>query len=130
MKQQNQLIETILAKLSKEILSWDQIQDILKSVESPEKLIEDLSLATALKYWNGEMPYGNGDFIMNHLFSYWTASESIDKNRMFAGIAWEVYLAFDAGEFYRPGEDRSINPSEKYTRPLVETLLRKQKQII
>jgi hypothetical protein len=129
-KQQNHFIETILAELSNEILSWDQIQDILNSVESPEKLIEDLSLATALKYWNGEMSYTKGDFIMNHLLSYWTASEFIDKNRMFSGIAWEVYLAFDAGEFYRHGEDRSINPSEKYTRPLVETLLRKQKQII
>jgi hypothetical protein len=118
-KQQNHFIETILAELSNEILSWDQIQDILNSVESPEKLIEDLSLATALKYWNGEMSYTKGDFIMNHLLSYWTASEFIDKNRMFSGIAWEVYLAFDAGEFYRHGEDRSINPSEKYTRPLV-----------
>jgi hypothetical protein len=129
-KQHNQLIETILAKLSEEKLSWVQVENILNLVESPEKLIEDLSLATALKYWNGEMPYSKGDLIMNHLCSFWTASESIDKNRMFSGIAWEVYLAFDAGEFYRPGEDRSIVPSEKYTRPLVETLLRKQKQII
>jgi hypothetical protein len=129
-KQQIQLLETILAKLSKEILSWDELQNILNPVESPEKLIEDLSIATALKFWNGEMPYSKGDLIINRLFSYWSASESFDKNRMFAGIAWEVYLAFDAGEFYRPGEDRGINPSEKYTMPLVETILRKQKQII
>lgn len=129
MKQGDQLIETILAKLSA-VLGWDDVEDVLNAVDFTDKIIEDLSLATALKYWNREMPYSNGDIVMNYLFSYWTTSESIDKNRMFTGIPWEVYLAFDAGEFYRPGDDRSIDPAEKYTRPLVETLLRKQKQIM
>jgi hypothetical protein len=37
--------------------------------------------------------------------------------------------AFDAGEYYRETDDRSIDPSEKYTRPLIEILLRKRKEI-
>jgi hypothetical protein len=35
-------------------------------------------------------------------------------------LFWEVYIAFDAGEFVHPGDDRSVDPVEKYTRPLID----------
>jgi len=122
--------ETILAELSKEILSGNQIGNVLNNpVEFPKELIEELSLATALRYWNEQMTYRDGDCIMNNLYIYWMSNAEIDKIDEFFGVAWECYLAFDAGEFYRSGEDRNIDPSEKYTRSLVESLLKKQKLI-
>jgi hypothetical protein len=36
---------------------------------------------------------------------------------------YEIYLAFDAGEYYR--EDRNIDPVETYTRPLVAKIVAK-----
>lgn len=128
---QNFTTEKILIELSKEIRNGNQIGNILNNpIGFPTKLIEELSLATAIRYWNGQMTYREGDCIMNNLYIYWITSEGVDKSDGFSGIAWECYLAFDAGEFYRDNEDRSIDPSEKYTRPLVESLLKKQKLIV
>ena len=130
MTEQNSLKETILTELSKEILNGNQVGDILNNpIEFPTKLIEELSIATALKYWNGEISYIEGDSIMNNLYIYWMTSGQLLKNSEFSSIAWECYEAFDAGEFYRDNEDRSSDPSEKYTRPLIESLLQKQQLI-
>ena len=131
MAEQNFTTETVLAELSKEILSGNQVGDMLNNpIEFPAKLIEELSLATALRYWKGQMTYSDADCIMNKLYLYCMNNTGMDKNDGFFGIAWECYLAFDAGEFYRDNDDSSIDPSEKYTRPLVESLLKKQKLIV
>lgn len=128
MNEQIRATEAILADLSKGILNCDQINDILKHpFEFPTKLIEEISIATALKYWHRQLSYSEGDRIMNNLFIYWTASDFADKNHCV--FAWECYLAFDSGEFYRENDDKTIDPSEKYTRPLIETLLKNNKRI-
>ena len=44
-------------------------------------------------------------------------------------LIWTL-VTFDAGEFYRDHDDKSIDPSEKYTRPLVESLLKQNKKIV
>lgn len=128
---QNFTKETMLAELSRQILNGSQIDNILNNpIEFPIKLIEELSLSTALRYWNGQMTYRDADCVMNNLYIYWMTREDVYKIDEFFGIAWECYLAFDAGEFYRDHDDRSIDPSEKYTRPLVKSLLKKQKLIV
>ena len=122
----NLITEAILTELSKEILNGNQVAAILGNpCEFPGKLIEELSLVTALRYWNGQMTYNEGDCIMNNLYIYWTTNKGLEKQYDFPSVAWECYLAFDAGEFYRGHDDKSIDPSEKYTRPLVESLLSK-----
>jgi hypothetical protein len=91
-------------------------------------LIEKLSLETALKYWNGQMSYEDGDIIMSNIFICCITNEINFKNYEFPTTAWECYLAFDSGEFYRT-DDKSIHPAEKYTKPLVEELLKKRNLI-
>src|SRR5690606_20735496 len=98
--------------------------------EFPKKLFEELSLATALRYWNGQITYRDGDCIMNNLYNYLMNNTAIDKSEEFFGITWDCYLAFDAGEFNRDNDDKSIEPSEKYTKPLIESILKKQKLIV
>lgn len=128
--EQNSSIEGILTALSKKILSREQVSNILDNpAEFPVELIKDLSVATALKYWNGQIDYGDGDCIMNNLFMFWTTNQYYFENYAFTDIAWECYDAFDSGEYYRENDDRSVDPSEKYTRPLIEILLRKRKLI-
>jgi hypothetical protein len=123
--------EAILEKLSKELLNGNQVCDILNNpIEFPTRLIEEISLATALKYWKGEMDYFDGDCIMTNLFGFWVTDERYFKNRDFPDIAWECYEAFDSGQFVREHDDNSIVPSEKYTRPLVESLLRRRQLIM
>jgi hypothetical protein len=117
-------------KILNDILSGNKVADILRNPkEFPAALIEKLSLETALKYWNGQINYSDGDYIMNHLHGFWLSNENYFKKNAFAGIALECYEAFDAGEYYRENDDRSIDPAEKYTKPLIEAFLKKQ-QII
>ena len=130
MTEQNSTIEKIFSELSKKILTAKQVSDLLSNpIEFPTELIEKISLSTALKYWNREIDFRDGDCIMNNLFTFWTTNEYHLKSYGFPNIAMECYEAFDNGEFYRENDDRSIDPSEKYTRPLIENLLRKQKKI-
>jgi hypothetical protein len=129
--EQNSITEKILAELSKELLNGDQLSEIFNNpIEFPTLLIEKLSLTTAIKYWKGHIDYSEADCIMNNLFIFWGTNEYYFKNYGFSEIGWDCYNAFDAGEFYRENDNKSIDPSEKYTRPLVESLLRKLKQIV
>ena len=131
MTEQDSTIEKILVELSKGILGADQVSGILNDpAEFPTALIDKLCLATALNYWTGQINFQDGDYIVNNLFLLWMHNESYFNHHKFPDIAWECYNAFDAGEFYRENDDRYIDPPEKYTRPLVENLLREQNQIV
>lgn len=123
----NSNTEKILDELSKGILSIAEIVYLFNdSKDFPKELIEELSLATALKYWNGQLSYQDGDMIMNNLFIGCIHNQTDFENYHFPTTAWECYLAFDSGEFYRPNDDKSVDPAEKYTKPLVEELLKKR----
>ena len=64
-------IDHILHQLSKGMLNADEVADILHHpVEYPKMLIEKLSTETALRYWNEEINYKAGDYIMNNIYFY------------------------------------------------------------
>ncbi|WP_158837848.1 hypothetical protein [Polaribacter sp. L3A8] len=127
----NPNIEVILNGLSKVHLSGNQVTEILNNPkEFPTELVEKLSIKTALKYWNGEMEFKDGNYIMNNIYSFWTSNEYYFKNFKLSDISWECFNAFDSGEYYRKEDAKNIDPAEKYTKPLIENLLRKRKLII
>ena len=131
MSEENRNIEKILSELSKENLSGNQVSQILNNPkEYPKELVEKLSLETALKYWNGKMDYEDGDCIMNNVYAFWVTNEDYFENYEFPDIAWECYDAFDSGEYRRKDDAKNIDSAEKYTKPLIENLLRKRKHII
>lgn len=120
----------ILDKLSCEILSREALAEIFGNPKDfPVELVEKLSIETARRYWFEEMEYQDGDVIMNNLFSFWRLKNHYFENFGFGDISWKCYLAFDAGEYYRRDDDNSIDPAEKYTKPLIEELLKQIKLI-
>lgn len=126
----NSNTDKILAELSKEIFNENEVSIILGNPEEfPTELIEELSLATALKYWNEKIEYRQGDCIMNNIYNFWVTNEYYRNNYGFSDIAWECFEAFDSGEYYRKVDKENIDPSEKYTRPLIESLLKKRELI-
>lgn len=66
---------------------------------------------------------------MNNLYNFWVSSDDYFKEHKFPDTAWKCFDAFDSGEYYRENDDRSIDLSEKYTRPLIESLLRERNLI-
>jgi len=130
MVNQDQITEKILARLSKELLTTNKTVHLLNNPKDyPKELIEKLSIETALKYWNGEIGFDDGDRIMNNLCGSCIHNETDFVNYEFPTTAWECFLAFDAGEFYRQEDDKSVDPSEKYTKPLIAEFLRKRNLI-
>ena len=124
-------IEKVLNYLSKEIYNNNEVENILNNpTEYPTDLIEKLSITTALKYWNGEMDYEAGDYIMNNLYSFWVTNDYYVKNYGFSDTAWDCFNAFDCGEYYREEDGSEIDPAEKYTKPYIEKILRERNLIV
>ncbi|TCC88243.1 hypothetical protein EZ428_21215 [Pedobacter frigiditerrae] len=129
MSQEKLDTEEILVELAKKIIGGNEVNNILNNPnEFPTELIENLSLTTALKYWKGEINYVEGDYIINNLYSFWLTKDYY-LNYGFSEIAWECYEAFDAGEYFRSDDDRKIDPAEKYTKPLIEEILKRKNKI-
>ncbi|MCK0132668.1 hypothetical protein MWU59_14290 [Flavobacteriaceae bacterium F08102] len=120
-------IEKVLNQLSKEYISGIKVAEILNSPsEFPTEAIQKLSCETALRYWNGKITYHTGNYIMNNLYGFWTSNEFFFKNYTFSDIAWECFEAFDQGEYYHNGDDRNIDPVEKYTKPMIASFLKRR----
>ncbi|WP_248724566.1 hypothetical protein [Seonamhaeicola sp. ML3] len=120
----------ILEKLSKESLSGTEIGEIFGNPSDfPNELVENLSVKTAVDFWNGEIDFEDGDMIMNNLQTFWVTNEHFVKNFGFGEVSWICYEAFDAGEYIRPTDHPNTDPIEKYTKPILENLLRELNKI-
>lgn len=133
MNDKDLFIGKFLSLLSDNNFDKEIITDIFdSSVEYSIDLLDHLSLIIAIKYFNREIEFKLGDYIMNIIFfkifdilslNKSTNPFSVSQNEL-PRISRECYLAFDAGEYYRDNDDKNVDPSEKYTRPLIEELLR------
>lgn len=82
---------------------------------SKDEFCHVFARVVALDFVHGELSYAEGDAAMNCLF----AIVDIDLR----GLAWEIYHAFDAGE-YKHGKDPPGTISwQKYTLPNVMQVL-------
>jgi hypothetical protein len=70
----------------------------------------------------GEFPYAFCDWVMMDIHAVITCADEI-RPKLF----WNVFLAFDAGEYSHDDDDRSTDPSEKYTRPLIAKIIEDHK---
>ena len=131
MQNQDPIIEEILFELSKENLNTVAIVDLFKnSQDHGTQLIEKMSLELALQFWNGQISYQDGNMFMYLLLDFARKfNETYFNEYEFSNIAWECYLAFDDGEYYHIGDDKTVDPSEKYTKPCIEKILKKKKLI-
>lgn len=117
--------DNILYELSKKQLDGNLVAEILdKPKKFPTKLVEKLSVETALKYWNGDINFDDGDCIMNNLYFYWQLNPLHFENEGFSKISMDCYEAFDAGEYRREEDGPKVNPQKKYTKPIIEEILK------
>ncbi len=88
-------------------------------------LVEGMALDVARKYHSYEFDFGFCDSLVNELWGVAVLGFVHDRpdviDRLAGGIFWDVFLAFDSGEFY-PDKSRE-DPAERFTRPMVATLL-------
>lgn len=78
----------------------------------------------AYLYSTGCIDYYFGDIIANEAFSHWVISfDENHKNTGFPPKFWQVYLAFDDGEYHRK-DDKSDDPVVEHTNPQIFDFLK------
>jgi hypothetical protein len=78
-----------------------------------------IALRLASGFQNDAFEFGFCDQVVNDLHAV-ISVQNEDRTKLF----WDVFLAFDAGEFY-PNDDQSIDPVDALTRPRIAGIVRK-----
>jgi hypothetical protein len=73
----------------------------------------------AEEYWAGRLSFNDADGAMTELYSY----SYFDENGDMPPFAWEVFEAFDEGEYYHHGDSRDWDPEDVYTKPMIRKAL-------
>jgi len=84
---------------------------------SRSQLFDEIAICLALGYNTSDLSFGFCDMVVNDLYSPVT-NTSGPKPQIF----WDVYSAFDQGEYYHDN-NRDEDPVEVYTRPMIARLV-------
>ncbi len=84
---------------------------------SRSRVFEDIAKSIALGFSSSELSFTFCDRVVNDLFGPYSDTAQ-PKSELF----WNVYLAFDEGEYYHGG-NRDEDPVEIYTRPLIARIV-------
>jgi len=76
---------------------------------------DEFSHYVAVCYLSGTLTFEVADRAMNELFSHSYA----DEDRGMPSFAWQVFNAFDQGEFHHQDDPPDVDPELKYTKPIL-----------
>lgn len=97
-----------IVRLSGSLVNWD--------------FYDSVSLEIAQEYQAGGLSFEICDGIMNDLWPMVVEGLMLSGEHELPCPFYEIYEAFDAGEYHRKA-DRSDDPVELYTKPMIEELL-------
>ena len=95
-----------------DVLKWTASADIAR-----QDLYNELALELARGFNASELSFEFCDSVVNEIHSV-----IILKDEQRPHFFWEIYLAFDSGEYYHDG-NRDEHPAEVYTRPQIGRIL-------
>ena len=95
-----------------DVLRWSAVAGWSRS-----QVFEEIAKFLALGFNTSELSFKFCDAIVNDLFGPYT-----DTSRPKSELFWDVYLAFDEGEYYH-GNNRDEDPVETYTRPMIARIV-------
>jgi hypothetical protein len=118
-------LSTILSLAEINSLELSELEAYANSAQlSLADCCDTIALHVAREFLNGRIEFSQGDGIMNSLFSLATSPDFFYQNaRVIPPILFDIYLAFDAGEFVHAGDSKDIDPQVKYTKPMILAVL-------
>ena len=88
---------------------------------APQDVLNELSVAVAEWYLQGSLIYDFCDGVMNGIIN---AVVEVGMTEDMPQPAFSLYQAFDQGEWIRSNDPPETEPSEKYTKPVVQEIMR------
>ena len=92
---------------------------------SREHFCDEFSRRIAHGYAIGRLSYDVADAAMNRLYVFGYGNESGGL----PAYSWDVYRAFDEGEYRHYGDAEDVDPEQKYTRPQILAILGRDRVI-
>ncbi|WP_434603715.1 hypothetical protein [Pseudomonas sp. R1-7] len=92
---------------------------------APHDVLNELSVAVAEGYLQGSLLYDFCDGVMNGIIN---AVVEVGMTNVMPQPAFSLYQAFDQGEWIRSNDPPKTYPSEIYTKPVVEEIMRTLKR--
>jgi hypothetical protein len=87
---------------------------------APPDVLNELSVAVAEGYLQGSLLYDFCDGVMNGIIN---AVVEVGMTNDMPQPAFSLYQAFDQGEWFRSNDPKKTDPSEKYTKQVVEEVM-------
>lgn len=88
-----------------------------------ESLCNQIANNLAKNYLLGKLDFYFCDQVMNRIDTFIIDALSEEIIDTFPEPAYSIYIAFDQGEYYHKDDDRSIDPAEKYTKPMLSEII-------
>ncbi|HKE86403.1 MAG TPA: hypothetical protein VKB50_21745 [Vicinamibacterales bacterium] len=94
-------LDALIQAASESPLRAKHVEAAAENLRATAGELYDLFARTvAQRYLSGELSYTSGDAAMTHLFGYATSGGGPELSR----LAWQVFEAFDEGEYVHVGE--------------------------
>jgi len=88
---------------------------------APHDVLNELSIAVAEAYLQGYLLYDFCDGVMNGII---TDVVEVGMTNDMPQPAFSLCQAFDQGEWFRSNDPPETDPGDKYTKPVVEEIMR------
>ena len=88
---------------------------------SHDEFCLDFAERVARRYVDNDLEFQSADAAMNWLFAYSYVTDDCPGEMPLP--AWQVYEAFDDGEYFHPDDEPSEDPIEKYTTPQIKNII-------
>jgi hypothetical protein len=88
---------------------------------APHDVLNELSIAVAKAYLQGYLLYDFCDGVMNGIIN---AVVEVGMTNDMPQPALSLCQAFDQGEWFRSNDPPETDPNDKYTKPVVEEIMR------
>ena len=85
--------------------------------QSRSRLYDQVAMNLAQGFYAFELTFVFCDAVVNDLYGVITSA-----NERCPALFWDVYLAFDEGEYYH-GNNQDEDPVEVYTRPMIARVI-------
>jgi hypothetical protein len=101
--------------------TWEEIAACCASLgDDTEGALNSIALSLAERYDLAQMDFATADVVANALHSWCL----LTRDRVLPDPAYQVFLAFDEGEYHHASDSRDVDPEVKYTRPMIKDVLR------